>query len=219
MKDLRPAIIAAHEAGRGVREIARHQLTMEFDCPRIALIGEPGVGKTCLVNRYVNNTFDEQFTCRRHFVTKDIIIGNIPANILVWDDEYPEPPGGPDRTKLYLSVDCCALTFDVTNAASFVALDKCRARCLRPESISEWGDLPLVVLANKIDDTANRVVTPTQVQEYCLSLGIPYFEVSAKESTNIEDAFDIITRKALTETKTLAIFPRDRKFDRDETKQ
>uniref|UniRef100_A0A915EM44 Uncharacterized protein n=1 Tax=Ditylenchus dipsaci TaxID=166011 RepID=A0A915EM44_9BILA len=135
---------------------------MDFDPPRIALIGEPGVGKTCLVNRFVNNTFDEQFTCRHQFVTKDVIIGNIPANIYVWDDEYPEPPGGPDHRKLYLSKHCCALTFDVTNTASFEALDKWRARCLRPESISERGDLPIVVLANKIDDTANRVVTPAK---------------------------------------------------------
>uniref|UniRef100_A0A915ECN6 Uncharacterized protein n=1 Tax=Ditylenchus dipsaci TaxID=166011 RepID=A0A915ECN6_9BILA len=107
------------------------------------------------------------------FVTKDIIIGNIPADILVWDDEIPKAARGPDHRKLYLSVHCCALTFDVTNAASFEALDKWRARCLRPESHTHPSTRVLPVF------------------------GVPYFEVSAKESTNIEEAFDIITRKAL----------------------
>ena len=51
------------------------------------LLGESGVGKTCIINRYINNEFNEslEWTLGSAFFLKEIIKGNIKYNVNVWD--------------------------------------------------------------------------------------------------------------------------------------
>ena len=51
------------------------------------LLGESGVGKTCIINRYINNEFNESLasTLGSAFFLKEIIKGNIKYNVNVWD--------------------------------------------------------------------------------------------------------------------------------------
>jgi Ras-related protein Rab-7A len=55
-----------------------------------------------------------------------------------------------------------------------------------------------VVLGNKIDLENQRVVTQKRALAWCQNKGnIPYFETSAKEAINVEQAFQTIARNAL----------------------
>merc|ERR1711998_69620 len=58
-------------------------------------------------------------------------------------------------------------------------------------------NFPFVVLGNKID-IDNRVVAQKRALAWCQAKGnIPYFETSAKEAINVEQAFQVIARNAL----------------------
>merc|ERR1712217_232267 len=62
----------------------------------------------------------------------------------------------------------------------------------------EPDKFPFVVIGNKIDKEGQRVVTTKRANSWCQTAGdIPLFETSAKESINVEQAFQTIARNAL----------------------
>ena len=111
----------------------------------------------------------------------------------------------------YRGADCCVLVYDVNNSKSFDALDSWRDEFLIQASPRDPDNFPFVVLGNKIDvEESKRVVSRNwssmrvdgsgadQIQistkramTFCQSKGgIPYFETSAKEAINVEQAFE-----------------------------
>ena len=111
----------------------------------------------------------------------------------------------------YRGADCCVLVYDVNTPKSFDTLDSWRDEFLiqasprDPENfpfVSEffqnevWSGLidsvPKVVLGNKIDvEETKRMISSKRAMAFCqLKGGIPYFETSAKEAVNVEQAFE-----------------------------
>ena len=67
-------------------------------------------------------------------------------------------------------------------------------------------NFPFVVLGNKID-LDNRAVSTKRAQQWCHSKNdIPYFETSAKEAINVEQAFQTIAKNALAQVVSPVIF-------------
>jgi len=59
---------------------------------------------------------------------------------------------------------------------------------------------PFVVLGNKADLASRRQVSTSKPKNWCQSKGdIPYFETSAKDATNVEQAFQTIAKNALAQ--------------------
>ena len=92
----------------------------------------------------------------------------------------------------YRGADCCVLVYDVNNAKSFDTLDSWRDEFLIQASPMDPESFPFVVLGNKVDvDESKRVVSSKRAAAFCQSKGgIPYFETSAKEAVNVEQAFE-----------------------------
>ncbi|KAK6136773.1 hypothetical protein DH2020_029486 [Rehmannia glutinosa] len=100
----------------------------------------------------------------------------------------------------FIGADCCVLVYDVNVMKSFDNLNNWREEFLIQASPSDPENFPFVVIGNKIDvDGGNsRVVSEKKARAWCASKGnIPYFETSAKEGTNVEDAFQVIAKNAL----------------------
>ena len=67
-------------------------------------------------------------------------------------------------------------------------------------------NFPFVVLGNKID-LDNRAVSTKRAQQWCHSKNdIPYFETSAKEAINVEQAFQTIAKNALAQVYSCMIW-------------
>lgn len=99
----------------------------------------------------------------------------------------------------YRGADCCVLVYDVNNAKSFETLDSWRDEFLIQASPHDVDNFPFVVLGNKIDcEESKRTVSQKRATSWCQAKGnIPYFETSAKEAINIDDAFQTIAKNAL----------------------
>lgn len=98
----------------------------------------------------------------------------------------------------YRGADCCVLVFDVNVAKTFENLDSWRDEFLIQAGPRDPDNFPFVVLGNKIDLENQRVVTQKKALAWCQAKGnIPYFETSAKEAINVEQAFQTIARNAL----------------------
>lgn len=91
------------------------------------------------------------------------------------------------------------LVYDVNSSKSFETLDSWRDEFLIQASPRDPENFPFVVLGNKIDMEENkRQVTQKRAMTWCQSKGnIPYFETSAKEAINVEQAFQTVAKNAL----------------------
>ncbi|XP_020672434.1 ras-related protein Rab7-like isoform X1 [Dendrobium catenatum] len=193
---------------------------------KVIILGDSGVGKTSLMNQYVNKKFSNQYkaTIGADFLTKEIQFEDRLFTLQIWDT------AGQERFQslgvaFYRGADCCVLVYDVNVMKSFDNLNNwreefliqvinfsqpsLRCRHLRlicicllsfQASPSDPENFPFVVLGNKIDiDGGNsRVVSEKKARAWCASKGnIPYFETSAKEGFNVEAAFQCIAKNAL----------------------
>lgn len=92
----------------------------------------------------------------------------------------------------YRGADCCVLVYDVNNSKSFDTLDSWRDEFLIQASPMDPESFPFVVLGNKVDvEESKRMISSKRAQAFCQAKGgIPYFETSAKDAVNVEQAFE-----------------------------
>ncbi|KAJ8492423.1 hypothetical protein OPV22_014144 [Ensete ventricosum] len=160
--------------------------------------------------RYVQKKFNHNYkaTIGADFVTKEIQVDDRLVTLQIWDT------AGQERfhslgVAFYRGADCCILVYDVNNRRSFDNLDNWHDEFLNQVSLSEPTTFPFILLGNKVDiDGANfRVVSEKKAKEWCASRGnIPYFETSAKEGYNVDDAFLCVAQLALQRNRDQDIY-------------
>ncbi|EFX05718.1 rab small monomeric GTPase [Grosmannia clavigera kw1407] len=166
---------------------------------KIIILGDSGVGKTSLMNQYVNKKFSASYkaTIGADFLTREVPVDDRQVTMQLWDT------AGQERFQslgvaFYRGADCCVLVFDVNNAKSFEAIEGWRDEFLVQASPRDPDNFPFVVLGNKIDvEESKRVISTKRATTFCQAHGIPYFETSAKEAINVEQAFEVIAKNAL----------------------
>jgi Ras-related protein Rab-7A len=183
---------------------------------KIIILGDTGVGKTSLMNQYVNNRFSTQYkaTIGADFLTKDITIDNKMVTIQIWDT------AGQERFQslgvaFYRGADCCVLTYDITNSNSFKSLETWRDEFLVQARLVVFllflyvlfsprdpENFPFVLLGNKIDNEAKRAVSSRRAESWCQSKNnMPYFEVSYSDHSFLGDIYRYQRKTASTSKK------------------
>lgn len=168
---------------------------------KVIILGDSGVGKTSLMNQYVNKKFSNAYkaTIGADFLTKEVQVDDRLVTMQIWDT------AGQERFQslgvaFYRGADCCVLVYDVNTAKTFENLDNWRDEFLVQACPQDPENFPFVVLGNKVDvDSGNsRVVQEKKAKHWCSAKGgIPYFETSAKEDFNVDNAFKCIAQNAL----------------------
>ncbi|XP_026572464.1 ras-related protein Rab-9B-like [Pseudonaja textilis] len=86
----------------------------------VLFLGDGGVGKSSLMNRYVAHKFDSQafHTIGVEFLNQDLEVDGRLVTLQIWDTAGQERFKSL-RTPFYRSADCCLLTFRVDDRQSF----------------------------------------------------------------------------------------------------
>ncbi|KAL2907276.1 Ras-related protein Rab7 [Bienertia sinuspersici] len=171
---------------------------------KVIILGDIAVGKTSLINRYVHQKFNQQYkaTIGADFVTRELHIDGKIVSLQIWDTAGQErfQSLGP---AFFRGADCCVLVYDVNVQKSFEALKTWREEFIKQTDIPDPAKFPFVVIGNKIDldGGASRVVNEKKVKEWCESIksgpssgSMPYYETSAKEDINVDDAFSTLQK-------------------------
>ncbi|XP_054880020.1 ras-related protein rab7 isoform X1 [Poeciliopsis prolifica] len=181
------------------------------------LIGNSGVGKSSVMNRYVDNRFTNMYraTIGTDFFSKAVRINGNTVTLQIWDT------AGTERfqslgTPLYRGSHCCMLVFDVTSSTSFSALEMWRKEFLVQGEPQDPENFPFVVLGNKTDLGNREVgldsladflpfvhlpVSRRKAMQWCEEIGAEYFEGSAKEDLDMEKPFLKATELGLQQYK------------------
>jgi len=153
---------------------------------KLVLIGDSGVGKSCLLLRFADDAFTESYisTIGVDFRFRTLKIDQKTVKLQIWDT------AGQERFRTitsayYRGADGIIMVFDVTNMESF---DHVNDWLKEVNRYAAEGTVKLLV-GNKSDRTADKVVTEAQAKEFADDLGIPFIETSAKSSKNVEEAF------------------------------
>lgn len=183
----------------------RNKLTSDRQMLKAILLGDGGVGKSSLMNVYVSGKFsaDSFHTIGVEFLIKEIEVDNKKVALQIWDTAGQERYRSL-RTPFYRGSDCCLLTFSVDDAASFSNLsmwirefvyyaDIGAGEGCDPEDMT--SRFPFVVIGNKADDGVMRVVSKEQALDWCQNHSIPYYETSARDAVNVNEAFEAVARR------------------------
>ncbi|KAI8878443.1 rab GTPase [Backusella circina FSU 941] len=160
---------------------------------KILVVGDVGVGKTCILKRYVEKTFKSTFksTIGLDFSLKVVRYGSHSIiNLELWDIAGQERFG--NMTRLYYRGAIGAFAvYDVTKPDTFENISKWKQDIDTNVQLPlEWGGgtIPVLLLANKRDETSN-IKSSDEMDQYVQQNGyIGWFETSAKEDQNIEQA-------------------------------
>ncbi|OBZ91831.1 putative Ras-related protein Rab7 [Choanephora cucurbitarum] len=176
---------------------------------KVIILGDSGVGKTSLMNQYVNKKFSGQYkaTIGADFLTKEVMVDDKLVTMQIWDT------AGQERFQslgvaFYRGADCCVLVYDVNNNKSYESLGQWHDEFLVQASPRDPDNFPFVVLGNKIDvDESKRMVSQKRAMTFCQAKGnIPYFETSAKDAINVEQAFQTIAKNALQQETNIELY-------------
>ena len=170
---------------------------------KIVIVGDSGVGKSNLIKRFTSNEFNEntKATVGVEFYSKSYKINDKVFKIEMWDT------AGQERyksitTAYYRGAKGALLVYDTTSAQSFNNIDK----WLGEIKEKSGKDIKLILIGNKIDLTEKRVVSTEHALAKAKEWGIPFMETSAKDATNVKEAFHDILKEMYGElNKTLQI--------------
>ena len=161
----------------------------------IITLGEASVGKTSIINRYINNIFDDYtistIGCdfKMHFITID----DKKIRMKIWDTAGQERFNS-IQNQYYKNVDGVLLVFDKTSLSTFENLNKWF------EKIEKHSPKNCIVAlaGNKKDLTNNIEVEDDYAENFALeNFGIKYYSVSAQNGENIKEIFEYLVREIL----------------------
>jgi len=168
---------------------------------KLVLIGDTGVGKSCLLLRFADDAFTESYisTIGVDFRFRTVKVDGKTVKLQIWDT------AGQERFRTitsayYRGADGIIMVYDVTSQESF---DHVADWLTEVNRYASEGTCKLLV-GNK-SDMDDKIVNTDTAKEYADSyvlrrssrlffdvasrLGIPFLETSAKNATNVEEAF------------------------------
>ena len=160
---------------------------------KLLIIGESGVGKTCLLLRYTDDSFTANHltTIGIDFKIKIIPIEGKLIKLQIWDTAGQERFRTITKT-YYKGAHGIILTYDVTDQNSFKNI----RNWIKQIEANAQTSVKKVLVGNKCDKP-DRVVSEEEGKKLADDFGMSFFETSAKTNHNVSEVFDHLTKEIL----------------------
>ena len=159
---------------------------------KMIFVGDQGTGKSCILNRFANNQFDDHYqaTIGLDFQSKNVLIKDQDVRLLLYDTAGQEKFRS--LIPMYIRESHIVLfVYDITRKESFDSIPKWFSDVLDIKS----NEAVFVLIGNKIDLENERKVSFEQGKKFADEKNIIIGEVSAKTG----DGFEILFREHIFE--------------------
>ena len=162
---------------------------------KLLIIGDPGVGKTSLLLRYIENSYTDNYmsTIGFDYKVKIVNINNTKVRVQIWDT------AGQERFRIisssyYRGAQGVIIAYDVTDKASF-------------ENMNYWFQdfekyslsyAKRILIGCKNDLENEREVDKEEGIEFAQRQGLKLFETSSKTANNIDESFTYLLNEILS---------------------
>ena len=153
---------------------------------KLIFLGDQNVGKSCILNRFMNDTFIEEYqaTIGLDFQSKNVQIDNQDIHLLLYDT------AGQEKFRSLIPMytrdsNIILLVYEINNKDSFIHLPD----WLNDLSNVNKDDVIFALVGNKIDLEEKREVSTEEGKSYAEQNGFIFHEVSAKTGDGFSDLF------------------------------
>jgi small GTP-binding protein len=160
---------------------------------KIVFIGESGVGKTSIIKRFIDNSFEANMepSFGGSFLAKSLLFNDgEKLRFDIWDT------AGQERYRsltqmFYQDAKIAILVYDITRYNSYDELTKFWFKKVKENTRS---DTILVLVANKSDLVEQEEVNEDDAKKFAKEKNINFFSVSAKNDYGIKEMFTQIAK-------------------------
>lgn len=161
---------------------------------KLVLIGDSGAGKSCLLLRFADDAFTDSYitTIGVDFRFKTIPVEKKTIKLQIWDT------AGQERFRTitsayYRGADGIVMVYDITDRDSFGHVDEWLTEVNRYVNESTCK----ILIGNKCDMESDRQVPIEEARKKAEDLGILFIEASAKDATNVEESFKLMSAELI----------------------
>ena len=172
------------ENKENTEQIVDNQYDLTF---KIIVIGDPGVGKSCLTGRAVKDKFDSQYapTIGFEFLTYSVKIQDKIIKLQIWDTCGQEMYRSL-ISNFYRNASLAMIVYSIDSKESFLHINT----WLKDVKIQSHPDVKIILIGNKSDLVDNRAVTYEEAKKFKEENQLLYFEeTSAKTGMNAKEVF------------------------------
>jgi Ras-related protein Rab-11A len=153
---------------------------------KIVLIGDSGVGKSCLLSRFTRDEFnlESKSTIGVEFATRTVEIDGKHIKAQIWDT------AGQERYRAitsayYRGAVGALIVYDISKPQSFESVNRWLSE-LRDHADT---NICVMLVGNKSDLKHLRCIPTDVAQQFSKEKSLHFIETSALDSTNVEKAF------------------------------
>lgn len=164
---------------------------------KLILLGDISVGKSSIIGRYIDNSFSDDYQCTLQVEMKTKIIDidlDTRVKINIWDTVGQEKFRNLTK-QYYRNCQGAIIAFDLTRKDSFDGVQKWI------DDLEDYNaNIPILIVGNKSDLIKEREVNNDDIEMFVKNK-YKYYDVSAKNGSNISLAFDKIRREIIEDIK------------------
>ncbi|XP_062374922.1 ras-related protein Rab-23 isoform X1 [Sardina pilchardus] len=164
---------------------------------KVVVVGNGAVGKSSMIQRYCKGIFTKDYkkTIGVDFLERQIIVNDEDVRLMLWDTAGQEEFDAITKA-YYRGAQACVLVFSTTDRDSFEAISSWREKVEM-----EVGDIPTVLVQNKIDLLDDTVIKNEEAEGLAKKLKLRFYRASVKEDLNVNEVFKYLAEKYLQRLK------------------
>uniref|UniRef100_A0ABI7X3E1 RAB23, member RAS oncogene family n=1 Tax=Felis catus TaxID=9685 RepID=A0ABI7X3E1_FELCA len=150
---------------------------------KMVVVGNGAVGKSSMIQRYCKGIFTKDYkkTIGVDFLERQIQVNDEDVRLMLWDTAGQEEFDAITKA-YYRGAQACVLVFSTTDRESFEAISSWREKV-----VAEVGDIPTVLVQNKIDLLDDSCIKNEEAEALAKKLKLRFYRTSVKEDLNVTE--------------------------------
>lgn len=158
---------------------------------KVLVVGNGAVGKSSMIQRYCKGVFTKEYkkTIGVDFLEKQMSLNGEDVRLMLWDTAGQEEFDSLTSV-YYRGAQACVCVFSTVDRSSFDAMPRWKERVF-----DECGDIPMVLVQNKIDLVEDAKMNPEEAEGLAKKLKLRFYRSSVKEDLNVKEVFGYLAER------------------------